>query len=60
MNTYYLVPSVEYTRQPRRDFDSVTENIVNDVRLDEMQRAQQLQEALKKISEYKEDIANTR
>ena len=49
MNTYYLVPSVEYTRQPRRDFDLVTENIVNDVGLGEIQRAQQLQEALNKL-----------
>ncbi len=53
MNTYYLVPSVEY-EQPvlrhinRSDFDSTTERIVNNPHIDEYQRGVALQQALTK------------
>ncbi len=53
MNPYYLVPSVGY-EQPvlrninRSDFDSTTERIVNNPRIDEYQRGVALQQALTK------------
>ncbi len=67
MNTYYLVPAIEYENPVlrninRSDFDSTTERIVNNPYLDEYQRGVALQGALTKYlnkgkkSDEKDDI----
>ena len=53
MNTYYLVPSVEYQQTKTRGFEEVTQGIVTNPQLDEYQRAVALQESLNKFLNMK-------
>ena len=49
MNTYYLVPEAEYRLpHPVQNFDSTTDSIINDSRLNDYDRAIALQDSLSK------------